>query len=164
VTAFELMALDYLLKPFGRARFQAAVERARQALDPAERSPSLERARQALTASGPATRLFLRERGKIVPVAVAEIERAEAQDDYSLVFAAGRRHLVHVTLTDLERRLDPRRFLRVHRSHVVNVDHVVEWLRSDDGRLELHMRDGAHVLASRARSRDLRQLARYPQS
>ena len=158
VTAFELMALDYLLKPFGRTRFEAAVERARQALDVGERAPALERARQALAATGPAARLFVRDRGRIVPLALRDVVRLEAQDDYVLIHAAGRRHLVHVSLSDLERRLDPARFLRVHRSHLVNADYVAELIPLGDGRLEVRLRDGTRLPASRARSKDLRRL------
>jgi len=158
VAAFELSAVDYLLKPFGRARFEAAIDRVRQGLDVADPGRGVERARQALSSSERLQRLFVRERGKIVPIALHVIERFEAQDDYVLVHVAGRRHLVHVTLSDLERRLDPECFLRVHRSHIVNVDHVAELVRGTDGRLEVRMRDGTGLLASRVRSRALRRL------
>ena len=157
VTAFELAAVDYLLKPFGRERFAGAVERAGRALDLTERESTLERARQTL-ASGRADRIFVRDRGRIFPLALGDVERLEAQDDYVLIHAGGRRHLAHVTLTDLERRLDPARFLRVHRSHVVNADYVIEMVRREDGRLEVGMRDGTRLLASRAHSRRLRRL------
>jgi two-component system LytT family response regulator len=160
VAAFELMALDYLLKPFGRERFELAIQRVRQGLDLlVAPGHGLERARQALSGGEALRRLFVRERGRIVPIALREIERIEAQDDYVLVHAAGRRHLIHVTLRDLERRLDPERFLRVHRSHLVNVDHVAELRRGANGRLEVRMRDGTGLLASRERSRALRRLA-----
>jgi two-component system LytT family response regulator len=159
VAAFELMALDYLLKPFGRERFEVAIERVRHSLDLVAPGQSLERARQALSGGDALRRLFVRERGRIVPIALGEIERIEAQDDYVLLHAAGRRHLVHVTLRDLERRLDPDRFLRVHRSHLVNLEHVAELRRGADGRIEVRMRDGTGLLASRDRSRTLRRLA-----
>jgi two-component system LytT family response regulator len=159
VAAFELSALDYLLKPFGRERFEVAIERVRHSLDLVAPGQSLERARQALSGGDALRRLFVRERGRIVPIALGEIERIEAQDDYVLLHAAGRRHLVHVTLRDLERRLDPDRFLRVHRSHLVNLEHVAELRRGADGRIEVRMRDGTGLLASRDRSRTLRRLA-----
>jgi two-component system LytT family response regulator len=159
VAAFELMALDYLLKPFGRERFERAIERVRQGLDLVAPGHGLERARQALAGAEGLRRLFVRERGRIVPVALGEIERIEAQDDYVLLHAGGRRHLIHVTLRDLERRLDPERFLRIHRSHLVNVEHVAELRRGADGRIEVRMRDGTQLLASRERSRALRRLA-----
>lgn len=157
VTAFELAAIDYLLKPFGRERFAGAVERARRALAQTDKESTLERAQETL-ASGPPDRIFVRDRGRIFPLALRDVERLQAQDDYVLIHAGGRHHLVHVTLTDLERRLDPARFLRVHRSHVVNTDHVVELVRREDGRMEVAMRDGTRLLASRARSQRLRRL------
>jgi two-component system LytT family response regulator len=167
VTAFELGALDYLLKPFGRERFLAAVERARRALgaarvdDESERDTSTAtRARAALAgAGGSMERIFVRDRGRIVPIPVREIERLEAEDDYVAVLARGRRFLVYLPLGEFERRLDPERFLRVHRSHVVNLDYVTALLPYDAARLQVEMRDGTKLMASRARSRELRHLA-----
>jgi two-component system, LytTR family, response regulator len=166
VAAFELGALDYLLKPFGRERFLAAVERARRALTAAHPEESdrdtsiISRARAALGSSGePTERIFVRDRGRIVPVPVREIERLEAEDDYVAIHARGRRFLVYLPLGEFEHRLDPQRFLRVHRSHVVNLDYVAALVPYDATRLQVEMRDGTKLLASRARSRELRHLA-----
>jgi two-component system, LytTR family, response regulator len=158
VTAFEVSALDYLLKPFGEERFREAVERARRALDLEAPPSTLERARGSLPA-GSLSRLFVRHRGRIVPVAVRDIDRLEAQDDYVMIHTAEGRHLVHLPLNELERRLDAARFVRVHRRHLVNIDRLAALVPFGDGRLELELRDGTRVLASRARSRELRQLA-----
>jgi two-component system, LytTR family, response regulator len=154
VAAFELGALDYLLKPFGRGRFEAAVERARHTLDVA----TLERVPRAFGASEPLTRLFVRDRGRILPLALQDVTRLSAQDDYVEVHAGPRRHLVHLPLSELERRLDPSRFVRVHRSHIVNVDHVAAFDLGEDGRLEVVMKDATCLVASRSRSRQLRPL------
>jgi two-component system, LytTR family, response regulator len=166
VAAFELGALDYLLKPFGRERFLAAVERARRTLGAARPdegdsdSSTLARARAALgTSAGPAERIFVRDHGRIVPIPVRDIERLEAEDDYVAVHARGRRFLVYLPLGEFERRLDPERFLRVHRSHVVNLDFVTALVPFDAARLQVEMRDGTKLMASRARSRELRHLA-----
>jgi two-component system LytT family response regulator len=160
VTAFEVSALDYLLKPFGQARFEEAVERVRRALDLAHGPTALERARGSLQGTGPLARLFVRHRGRILPIAAADIDRIEAQDDYVMVHAAGRRHLVHVPLAALERRLDPARFIRAHRRHIVNVDKVTALVPQGDGRLEIQLADGTSLVASRTRSRELRQRVR----
>jgi two-component system LytT family response regulator len=158
VTAFELHALDYLLKPFGRARFMAAAERARQSLD--QGASTVERAHVALTPGGPVTRLFVRERGRIVPVAVNTIERMEARDDYVALFTATRRYLIHIAMNDLETMFNPDTFVRVHRCHIVNLDFVASLTPYDSSRLLIEMRNGATLVASRARSRTLRSLAR----
>jgi two-component system LytT family response regulator len=159
VSAFELGALDYLLKPFGRERFGAALERARRALDAGPDESVRERVSTALVAAGPVPRVFVRDRGKILPIPAQEIERLEAEDDYVALYARGRRFLVYVALGDLERRLDPERFLRVHRSHIVNLDHVAALAPYDGTRLQVEMRDGTKIMASRTRSRELRHLA-----
>jgi two-component system LytT family response regulator len=168
VSAFELEALDYLLKPFGRERCLAALERARRALPSSGRGgrgeagaspPLVERARSVMMESGPVTRLFVRDRDRIVPIAATEIERLEAADDYVEVHTRARSYLVYLTLNDFERRLDPERFIRVHRAHIVNLDFVKQLVPFDGSRMQVEMRDGAKILASRTRSKELRQLA-----
>ena len=165
VTAFELEALDYLLKPFGRERCLAALDRARRALpvngaaDATGTPPLVERARHVMSDAGPLTRLFVRDRDRIVPVAAAEIERLEAADDYVEVHTKARSYLVYLTLNDFERRLDPERFIRVHRAHIVNLDFVRQLVPFDGSRMQVEMRDGTKILASRTRSKELRQLA-----
>jgi two-component system LytT family response regulator len=165
VSAFELEALDYLLKPFGRERCLAALDRARRALslgappNDAAPPPLVERARSVLSDTGRLTRLFVRDRDRIVPVAAADIERLEAADDYVEVHTKARAYLVYLALNDFERRLDPDRFIRVHRSHIVNLDFVKQLVPFDGSRMQVEMRDGTKILASRTRSKELRQLA-----
>jgi len=170
VSAFELEALDYLLKPFGRERCLAALERARRALPSvgsaagstaaAPNTPSVaERARHVMGDAGLLTRLFVRDRERIVPLAASEIERLEAADDYVEVHTRSRSYLVYLTLNDFERRLDPERFIRVHRAHIVNLDYVKQLVPFDGSRMQIEMRDGTKILASRTRSKALRQLA-----
>lgn len=178
VAAFELGALDYLRKPFGAARVAAALRRVRAQgrTDGADEAPTgadgsaavawTERLRWAAAAlspsAGPLTRLFVRDRGRIAVLRTDDVERLEGEDDYVAVHArtpAGMRsHLVYLTLQEFERRLDPTRFLRVHRSHIVNLDHLVMLDPFDATRLRLTLRSGAHVVANRACSRDLRRL------
>lgn len=161
ITAFELAAVDYLLKPFGADRLREALERAVATLGREGDAPDA-RTRVALTMGSPEdrlTRLFLRERDTILPVAVEGITRFEADGDYVLVHAQDRAHLVRLRLQDLESRLGDR-FLRVHRSHLVNLDHVKVFEHHQDARLVVVMSDGTRILASRARSRELRKLAR----
>ena len=158
VTAFELQALDYLLKPFGRARFDAAVERARAALGDQAAPWAGDRA-VALGPSRTVMRLFVRERGRIVPVQLKSVEWMEARDDYVALHTGGRRHLVHVSMNGLEAMLDPDRFVRIHRSYIVNLDYVSSLAPLESGRLEVELSTGVRLAASRSRSKSLRGLA-----
>lgn len=159
VAAFELGALDYLLKPFGRERFLGALERARRSLRAESEAPPAERMRIALESDRPMARVFVRDRGRILPIPVEEIVHLEAESDYVGLYARGKRFLVYLPLGEFERRLDSERFLRVHRSHIVNLDHVSALVPYDGSRLQVEMRDGTKIMASRTRSRELRHLA-----
>lgn len=158
VRAFELGAVDYLLKPFGRARFNRTLSRVRERLLTTPDQISV-RERTAAVAIEPLTRLFVRHGGRIVPVPVDEISRLDAGDDYVTVHAGGKSFLVGLTLNEFERRLPPGRFRRVHRSHIVNMDFVVA-IEPHDRRLALRLRDGSTVVASRAASQSLRDMIR----
>jgi len=157
VTAFELGALDYLLKPFGPDRLTAALDRARAALGEPAGSAPLDRLREAL-AHGPMSRLFVRSGSAVIPVAVDTVSWFEARGDYIAAHVGGSRHLLHLSLNHLESRLDPKKFLRIHRTHIVNLDHVAAFRRLGKGRLVAELRDGTRVAVSRSRSHDLRGL------
>ena len=159
VRAFEFGAIDYLLKPFGRARFRKSLDRARARLESVKSPvghPTLRERRESAQAEK-LTRLFVRDRERILPLAVGDISRLEAADDYVIVHANGRTFLVGVTLNEFERRLPSDRFRRVHRSHIINLDCVIS-IEPFDRRLLIKMRDGSEVLASRAASQSLRDL------
>ncbi len=159
LSAFELGAADYLLKPFGRERFARAVERVKPALERQVGVPVLDRVRATLP-RGLVPRLFVKDGGQIVPLRTSAVERLEASDDFVLVYAGGRRYRINVPLTDLEERLDPAVFVRVHRSHIVNLDQVAGWLPYDGSRFQIRLRNGTVITASRQRSRVLRHLGR----
>ena len=161
VAAFELGALDYLVKPFGRQRFRRTLDRVRRRLSNDPGSPSSsERARIAL-AQAPLRRLFARRDDRIVPISASTILRIQAQGDYAEVHAPGGPFLLHVTLAELAARLDPERFVQVHRSHIVNLD-AMQLLRphDDDRRLVVVLKNGEEIVASRSASETLRKQAR----
>lgn len=158
IAAFELAALDYLLKPFGRARLQLALARAREVLERNEARPAVASARTAL-GPGPLERILIRNGGRIVPVAVRDIERIEADGDYAAVRAKGKTLLVNLPLADFETRLDPARFVRMHRSHLVNLDFVEAIEPFDNSQLLVRMKDGTKITASRTASKRLRDRA-----
>lgn len=108
-----------------------------------------------------AGRLFVRDvRGAIVPVPLARVERLEAQDDYVSVVTHERRYLISARLGELAEQLRAHGFLRVHRSHVVNLDFVERLVPFDGKRLEVQLRDGTRIMASRASSEMFRRVAR----
>jgi two-component system LytT family response regulator len=161
VAAFELGALDYLVKPFGRQRFRRMLDRVRRRLSAPPEGPSAsERARVTL-ADAPLRRLFARRGDRIVPIPVADIVRIQAQGDYAEVHAPGGPYLLHVSLTELADRLDAGRFVQVHRSHIVNLDSM-KLLRphEDERRLVIVLTNGEEIVASRAASETLRKQVR----
>lgn len=157
LAAFEVGALDYLLKPFGRQRFETALERVRRRL--AQSSvPAVERARAAF--GSPVSRLFARTRDGIVPIPVQSIRHIKASGDYVEVHCEAGRHLLHMSMAELASRLDPEHFRQVHRSHVVNLEAVERMRPFDDRRLLIELKDGTKILASRSASELLRRLVR----
>jgi two-component system LytT family response regulator len=157
VNAFELGAVDYLLKPFGPARLAAAMERIRSALGEPATVDAFERLSGALGGE-PISRLFVRLGGALVPLPVERVSWFEADGDYVVAHEGGARHVLHLSLSRLDARLDPRRFTRVHRAHIVNLDHVRAFKRDAQGNLEAELLDGARVPVSRTRAQELRKL------
>ncbi len=155
-TAFELGALDYLLKPFGPERLAKTMERIRAALGEPRETPAIDRLREAL-GSGPMSRLFVRTGGAIIPVPVVDVSWFEARGDYVAAYAGKARHLLHLSLNRLEVRLDPKRFVRIHRTHIVNLDDVTAFRKQGKG-LVAELKDGARLAVSRNRAQDLRGL------
>jgi two-component system LytT family response regulator len=117
--AFEIHAVDYLLKPFSRERFDRALEHARSLLAaPQQVAPLLQDAARRGT---PLERVLIRDGARVHVVAAGSIDYIEAQDDYVLIRAGGKSYLKNQPLSELESQLDPASFVRVHRSYLVNV-------------------------------------------
>jgi two-component system, LytTR family, response regulator len=157
-TAFDLAAVDYVLKPFDRERLVMALMRGRDALAARDARGSIERARGALASTQPLDTLFVRDRATILAIAVGEVVRFEADDVYVAVHARGRRFLVQMALADVERRLPAGKFLRVHRSHLLNMRYIARLSPLDGGRYVVELTDGSRVSASRRYSRAIRDL------
>jgi two-component system LytT family response regulator len=158
VTAFELGALDYLLKPFGEERLRATLERIRAALG-ASSDSTLDRFTEAM-GRGALSRLFVRAGKSIVPLAVSEVAWFGAAGDYVTAHAGKDGHLLRLSLNRLEERLDPAHFTRIHRTSIVNLDHVKAFRTEPGGNLVAELKDGTRLSVSRTRARDLRVLAR----
>ncbi len=157
VTAFELGALDYLLKPFGQERLEKSLDRVRSLLGEPASPSALDRLTEAFS-TGPMSRLFVRTGASVVPIAVDTVIRFEADGDYVTAFTTRGKHLLHLSLNRLEARLDPTRFARVHRTHIVNLACVKAFRRLKTGRLAAEMSDGGSVAVSRERAKELRKL------
>jgi len=129
IRAFEVHAVDYLLKPIGAERFNAALERAKQRLLGKLQSAPLPAMELAASARPPLQyldRIPVREGTSVFIIPVAKLDYAEAQDDYVALASGGKKHLKQQTISSLEAALDPSRFLRIHRSYIVNLERVVK--------------------------------------
>lgn len=158
VTAFELHAVDYLLKPFTGARFAQAVERLLEG--PVHARETVESAlTQASAAPARLERILVRDRGRIFPLSTGEIEYMKADSKYTVIAARGQSFLVRIGISELEAQLDPRRFVRIHRSALVNLDFVESMRADEQSQLQIHMRDGTVLGANRDASKVLRDMA-----
>lgn len=158
VTAFELGALDYLLKPFGQARFEAALERVRAAMGERGTHGTFDRLSEALS-QRPMQRLFVRTGPALVPVPVDTIMWFESDGDYVVAHTANARHVVHVSLNRIESRLDPLQFMRVHRTHIVNMSFVRRFRNVGRAQLAAELTNGQQLAVSRTRAAELRKVA-----
>jgi two-component system LytT family response regulator len=159
VTAFELNAVDYLLKPFTRARFDAAVARLLESPAPPQAIVDAALVQAASRAPGRLERILVRDRGRIFPLSLNEIEYLKADSKYTAIAARGQTFLVRIGIFELEAQLDPARFIRIHRSALVNLDFVDSMRADDQSQLVIQMRDGVVLTASREASKVLREMA-----
>jgi two-component system LytT family response regulator len=153
VDAFEVQAVDYLMKPFHAERFRQALSRALERISRREPSgESLSRLIEELVKKTPrdTQRLLVRDGERIWFVPLREVVRLSAEGNYVQVHTArGQRHLLRETLAGLEARLDPERFARIHRSEIVNVDFVAEVLPAFHGDYTVRLKNGEEVRLSR---------------
>ena len=127
IRAFEVHAVDYLLKPISVERFEAALARAKERLSGKTAAAPLPASELAAAARPPmqyADRIPVRDGARVFIVPVAKLDYAEAQDDYVALASEGKKHLKQQTIASLEAALDPSRFLRIHRSYIVNLERV----------------------------------------
>jgi two-component system, LytTR family, response regulator len=160
VEAFREGAVDYLLKPLDEERLRIAIERAQQSLETRDARQRIAELRSALASLQleEAARekrsyeeyLWVSSRGHVIRVPVSDVHWFEAEGDYVTIHASDKTHLIHDSLRDLESRLDPGRFLRVHRSAIVAIQSVAGLERSDFGAVRLRLVDGAQVPVSRS--------------
>ena len=168
--AFEADALDYLMKPVEETRLADTLERVRARLLEKKGAVEAERLMEVLTEHAPEAAeelgtatddsapsadryekiINIKDRNQIFRVDVDTIERVEAAGDYMCIYTAENSLILRETMKDLERRLDPRRFQRIHRSQIVNLDHVKQVKPHTNGECFLLLDSGAQVKVSRS--------------
>ena len=166
IQAFETNALDYLLKPVTEERFRKALERAKtrkQAALATDQGRHILSLLESMVAP-PRTlnRLAVRTAGKTIFVNVDQIDWIEAAENYVQLHVGRVEHLLHVTLTTLEKSLDPERFLRVHRSTIVNIRRIKELRALTHGEYVVTLSSGARIQSGRLYSERLKALAENP--
>jgi len=160
IQAFEVNALDYLLKPIDDERLDMAFQRARDALA-GERTRELSRRlATVLDHVGPGAndRIVVRSAGRVVFVKISEIDWIEATGDYVTLHAGRKSWLLRETIAEMQRRLQPRGFTRVHRSTIVNTERIGEMQPLHNGEYRLLLRDGTELKLSRNYRGGLQQL------
>jgi two-component system LytT family response regulator len=160
--AFDVRAVDYLVKPFSEERFLDALSRVRaQLVRKDDREALTALLTSAATTQRFLTRIPVRSGERIRIVDVGDVDFILAADNYVTLMAGGREHLVRETLERLLRELDPRRFLRVHRSAIVQIDRIRELTPMGGGDYAMTLRDGTRLTLSRTfRERVFRALGR----
>jgi two-component system LytT family response regulator len=151
IDAFDLHAVDYLLKPFDEERFATALARVRERLtrrdDSAARLDALLQSFEQKKSG--IDRLAVKDGEKVLLVPLPEVDWFEAQDNYVRIHAGARRHLVRMTMRHLERQLDGR-FARIHRSVIVNLEHVRELKPLPHGEYQVLLANGTKLTLSRS--------------
>ncbi len=158
IRAFEVHAVDYLLKPFAPERLVKALDRARARLGQRQQPSAADLAAVARPPGAKVERVLVREGAKVHVIPVAQLDVVEAHDDYVCLRVQGKEYRKQETLAALAARLDPMRFVRVHRSFVVNVERLgrIE-LYAKDSRIAI-LTDGSRLPLSRAGYARLREL------
>lgn len=164
--AFEVHALDYLLKPFDDARFEKALNQAKRQIEDREISELSRRLLDLLDeraapqiaqakADRYLTRLMIKSAGRVTFLKTEDVDWIEADNYYAKLHTEKKSHLLRESLNDLEARLDPKQFARVHRSAIVNLDRVKELQTHFNGEQIVVLHDGTELKLSRSRREEL---------
>jgi two-component system, LytTR family, response regulator len=168
IRAFEVHALDYLLKPFDDARFEKALRQAKKQIEQREINHLSKRLVRLLEdrdtqpnkarASNYLSRLMVKSASRVFFLKVDEIDWIEAADYYVKLHVGRKSHLLRETMGDMEAKLDPEKFLRIHRSAIVNLDRVKEMHAHFNGEYLVILHDGTELKLSRSRREQLQQM------
>jgi len=164
IRAFEVRAIDYLLKPFDRARFEETLKRVEDQLASRRKknlAPEVAELLRELSGNGSSAyqlRFPVKSRGEIYFVRADDIDWIDAEGNYVALHAGGRTHLLRETIKSVESRLDPAKFVRVHRSAIINVDRLKKLQPYFHGEYVVTLHDGTTLTSSRTYSDRLRAL------
>jgi two-component system LytT family response regulator len=147
--AFDIHAVDYLLKPFTSERLHSAVQRAREQIYATKQIAGRSNGR-GQNGSSYTTRIVFKSRGRILFLSVSDIRWIGAEENYVRICTEGETHLLRETMSRLEERLDPQMFLRVHRSAIVNLQYLKEVRTEPNGEFTVVMVNGQKVAMSRS--------------
>ena len=158
IKAFEENAIDYLLKPFDQQRFDKALQKARQLLAGQTTLPALDKLLDHLHPTAPLNRLIVRKGDHLQMVSVDSILWVEALEDYVQLHTNDGKHLLLQRMGDLEKKLPTDRFLRIHRSTIVNLDAIKEIHPWSSGRFLLRLGNGAEIETSKSGAKLIREM------
>jgi two-component system LytT family response regulator len=169
VRAFEAHAVDYLLKPFSDERFETALEHARESLMHAAKTDWISRISNLLgeeapvnQGAGPLERIVLRAGGRVTFVELKDLDWISAAGVYLHLHISGKTHLYRSSISAFLQRLDPHRFVRIHRSTVINTDRIRELRPRGHGDFTVVLHDGRELTLSRAYRSQLERWLRQP--
>ncbi len=159
IQAFEVNAVDYLLKPFDQDRFDMALEKVKQnLLRPGQSVDATEQLLRHLNQQQTyQDRFLIKQTGRIIIINSHEIIYFEAMEDYVNIHTTKEAYLIQQSLTNLEKRLDPQQFIRVHRSSIVNIDYIKEIDTASSGRFHLFLKNGEMIHVSRTGAKQLKR-------
>jgi len=155
--AFEVHALDFLLKPFSAERFRSALGHAREQVSQRRKGVAAPKPAPDVRGTRP-NRLMIKSGGRIHFVRMADIDWCEAQGNYVRVHVGTQEHLVRDTMSHLESELDPQQFVRIHRSTIVNIEHVRELRPLAHGDYSVFLRDGTELTLTRSYRRRVHEV------
>jgi two-component system LytT family response regulator len=162
VKAFEVCAVDYLLKPVDDRRFEQALKRVKASIASPALTEDDARLTKLLTErSGDVeypSRLLIRTNSRVLFLSVDDIDYIEAEDYYVGLHVGAKTHLLREPMSVLETRLDPRRFLRIHRSVIVNIGRIKELRTLPSGGHSVHLTDGKALRLSRSRWTQVKEI------
>ena len=158
IKAFELNAVDYLMKPFSKERFSQAIEKARKRISDKENSEATVKTlvKKVKEEAGTIDRIFVKTGSRIDVIPVSEIIRIDAQDDYAEIITKNKSYLKKETMNFLEKNLPRANFIRVHRSSIINSDYMEKIEKYGKESYIVVLKDGSRVNVSKSRIKELR--------